>query len=142
MNTDKHTEKSISEADFRRLWSGLLHNQQRYAIAMLKSSSKKNAALSIGIEPDTVYRWPIEVEQCIEYMMLDAASAAKTILEEDAPKAAMTKVHGLDSPDERIKQDSASEILDRVIGKPTQRQEVGGIVDNPLVLRVSGFDDV
>lgn len=114
------TEKSISEADFRQIWRGLTHNQRRFAVAMLDSKSKKEAALAIGIEPDTCYRWNGEIELAIEYMLSDAKETAIGILEDVLNKAAMIKATGLDSNDEDMRQKVASEIMDRVMGKATQ----------------------
>jgi hypothetical protein len=40
----------------------------------------------------------------------------------------MVKVAGLDSDNEKIRQDAATEILDRQIGKPLQKSEVSGAI--------------
>ena len=139
MTTDSQsTEKSISEADFPQLWRELTHNQQRFAVAMLDSTSKKDAALMIGIEPDTVYRWNGALDDVIAFMRTQARDAALEILAHNVVKAAMVKAAGLDSTDEKARQDAAAEVLDRVLGKPTSRTEVSGPDRGPIEYR--GFD--
>jgi hypothetical protein len=50
-------------------------------------------------------------------------------------KAAAVKVAGLDSDHEKIRQDAASEILDRNLGKPTMRQEITGKAGAELTVK-------
>jgi hypothetical protein len=114
------------------MWQRLTHNQQRFAIAMLDSPSKKDAALAIQVEPDTVYRWNGEIDDVIAYMRTQAKDAAIAILVDKVTKAAMVKIAGLDSDDEIRRQDAASEILDRILGRPTQRQEHSGPDGGPI----------
>ena len=42
------------------------------------------------------------------------------------------KVSGLKDPNKRIKQSAATEILDRMLGKPMQRQEISGPKGEPI----------
>jgi hypothetical protein len=133
--TDREiTDKSISEADFQRLWAVLSHNQQRFAVAMLECPTKKEAAIAVGLEPDTVYRWNGETDVVIAYMRDRARDAAFGVLESAVVKAATIKRAGLDSNDEKMRQDVASEVLDRVLGRATQRTEVSGPDGGPIVL--------
>lgn len=128
--------------EFAELWKGLTRNQQRFAVAMLDCPSKKEAAGMVGISDSTVYRWGEDIDRVIELLLQDAQESALTILAGVAVRAAVTKQDGLDSEDERIKQGVATEILDRVLGRATQRQEISGPGGEPMVLRVKGFDDV
>ena len=121
---EQTTDKSISEADFLRLWGDLSHNQQRFAVAMLECPSKKEAAIAIRLEPDTVYRWGSGLDDVIDYMRGRARDAASGVLVSSVIKAATIKRAGLDSGEEKIRQDVASEILDRVLGRATQRQDI------------------
>lgn len=123
---EETVENYISSDKFAQLWRGLTRNQQRFAVAMLECSSKKEASLAIGLEPQTVYRWSGDVDAVIEMMMEDAAASAYEILKETVIKAAMVRRGGLDSLDEKLRYDAADAIMDRVMGKPTQRQEVTG----------------
>ena len=51
----------------------------------------------------------------------DNVLKAQIILDQAVELAAKIKVDGLQSRNERIKQDASSEIMDRRMGKPTQR---------------------
>ena len=113
------TEKSISER-FSEVWRELSHNQRRFVVAMRQCSTKAEGAKLIQLEPDTVYRWPALVDEAIDLMDDSIKDASVEILSFAAAKAAMLKVGGMDSDDEKVRQDSASEILDRVLGRPQQ----------------------
>ena len=119
------TRESISER-LSEIWNNLTRNQRRFAVAMQEYSTKKDAAISIGLEPDTVYRWNGIVDEAVELLSNDVAVAAYSILESYGVKAAMIKAGGLDSDTEKVRQDSSSEIMDRILGKPTQRNEITG----------------
>lgn len=126
MNSKGMEEESTSEANFRRLWQQLTHNQRRFAVAMLDSPTKKDAAIACDLEPNTVYKWNGVVDEVVEILLERAADSAYDILDGNVVRAAMVKVAGLDSTEEKVRQDVASEVLDRVMGKPTQRQEISG----------------
>lgn len=128
-NSTETAEKSTSER-LALLWRQLSHNQRRFVIASQEYANKKDAAAAIGVEPNTVYRWPKIVDDAIEAFSDSIVDSAAAMLSEAAAKAAAVKVAGLDSDNEKIRQDVATEIIDRVMGKATQRQEVehsGGI---------------
>jgi len=117
-------EKSISDTSLAELWNQLSRNQQRFAVAMLECSTKKEGALAIGLEPDTVYRWPAMVDVVIERLMNSAASSAYEILKGSVVKAANIKREGLESQDEKLRQDVSTEVLDRILGRATQKHDV------------------
>jgi len=91
---------------------------------MIGASSKKEAAEAVGIRPNTTYGWNGVIDDVVELLMMHSADTAMSIIENEAPKAAMVKRSGLDSEVERIRQDAATEILDRNLGRATQRSEV------------------
>lgn len=126
------TEKYTFEAGNGRLWGRLTRNQQRFAIAMLEFPTKKDAAIAVGLEPQTVYRWPDEVDQVIDRLIKDAADSAYEILKDSVVKAAAIKRAGLDSEDERMRQSVSTEILDRVLGRATQHLEHTGEDGGPI----------
>jgi len=134
----KMVGKSISDAEFSERWQQLGHNQQRFVVAMLDTESKKKAAEAIGIEPNTAYRWGSVMDDVIAYLRMQAKNAAITILADTVVKASMVKRAGLDSSDEKTRQDSAQEILDRVVGRPTNRQEITGKDGGPLEAVIEG----
>jgi hypothetical protein len=101
-------------------------DQLRYIAIRFEYATKKEAAEAIGLEPDTIYHWPKEVDEALRLIAIETEIAARAILKQNLIKAAMVKVAGLDSRDERIRQGSATEVLDRQLGKAVFRQEIAG----------------
>jgi hypothetical protein len=101
---------------------------------MLEYPTKKEAAEAIGLDPRTVYRWPDAIDEAIEFLISDAIQSAHDILEQSVVKAAQIKRAGLDSDDEKLRQGVSSEILDRMLGRATQRQEISGPEGGPIEL--------
>lgn len=107
---------------------------------MLEASNKKEAAESIEITPDTVYRWPPIVDEAVSLLGRDIRNAVVEIISSGAAKAALVKLAGLDSDSEQTRQGVASEILDRVLGKSISHMDVksGGKPVELALLRVAG----
>ena len=82
------------------------------------------------------------VKQAVRLMACDGVVVATEVIRRNTAKAAWIKASGMDSEDERVQQASATEVLDRSLGKPTQRQEVTGADGNALILRVIGGVDL
>lgn len=116
----------LDSNEFAELWNKLTPTQKRFAVAMQEHPSKKEAAQAIGITPQTAYNFNGEVDDVIDFMTNNIALATLGILQANATKAAMVKAKGLDSKNEKIAQDAASEIIDRNIGKVPQRSEITG----------------
>ena len=121
MSDDSQTVETFSV-----LWNELTPLQRRFVVSMQEYPTKKEAAEALGISPSTVYNWGQNsgVDDAVDFMSNNIALATLGILQANATKAAMVKAHGLDSDNEKIRQDVASEILDRQLGKATQRQEI------------------
>lgn len=124
-NPSEITEQSTSER-FSELWQALNHNQRRFAVAMLECNTKGEGARAVGLKPDTVYRWGKNVDEVIDLLIGDAKTSAVGILVSALHKAVMVKVAGMDEDDPRVRQDAASEIIDRVLGKVSQPLEHSG----------------
>lgn len=139
---EQNLEKPNPQTELTDLWRDLGTNQRRFAVARLSNPLDKDAAAAIGIAPSTVSSWANKaaVRRVIELLQADTRQAAITILAEKAAEAAMVKVAGLESADPRIRQDAASEVLDRVLGKPMQKSEVTGKDGEPLYKAYEGFD--
>jgi hypothetical protein len=118
-------QKSAEKSTFEEIWAQLDHNQRRFVIAMQECPTKAEAAKAIGVKPNTIYKWPEIVDEAIQLLTESIADAACEIIAQATAKAAMIKVIGLDSGNERIRQDVASEILDRRLGTAVQKSEVG-----------------
>ncbi len=134
-------EQQSSEVnDFAELWSKLTPLQRRFAVSMQEHSTKKDAAQAIGISPNTAYNWNSEVDQAIAYMTNNIALATLGIIQASATKAAMVKASGLDDDDSKIAQSAATEILDRNLGKATQRMEHAGGEGEPISIAIINTD--
>jgi hypothetical protein len=68
-----------------------------------------------------------KLNEIARQIRVDTNYQAKRILKEAVAEAAKIKTGALKHRDERIRQAAATEILDRELGKPTQRQEVSGV---------------
>lgn len=109
---------------FADVWSRLTPSQKRYVVAMQEWPTKKEAAVAVGLSPNTVYNWPDDVDTAVAFMTNNIALATLGIIQANATKAAQVKADGLDSGDERIQQAAATEILDRNLGKPVQQTDI------------------
>jgi hypothetical protein len=125
--------KNIS---FEVRWRKLNRNQQRFVIALPEYSSRKECAEGIGMSAGTIYGWPKEVFKVAELYQDHIADVATSILVDGISRAALIKVGGLDSEDERISQMSATEILDRYFGKAKQRTEHTGEDGGPVTVEL------
>ncbi len=122
-------QTNLDKSTFEEIWAQLNRNQRRFVVAMQEYPNKAEAAKAIDVKPNTVYGWPETVDIAIHLLAESIADAACDIIAQATAKAAMVKVVGLDSRDERIRQGVASEILDRRLGTAVQKSEVG--LDEP-----------
>jgi hypothetical protein len=105
-----------------------------YVMARSRVSSDRQAYLDAGISRQTFYGWPTEERERLndiaQQLKRAGAVRALMILHDAAEEAAQVKVEGLRSRNERVKQDVATEILDRNLGKPNQpvSQDISGEV--------------
>lgn len=141
MSTQKNPEKST----FEELWVQLSHNQRRFVVVMQEYPNKAEAAKAIGLKPNTVYGWSDIVDNAIDLLGQDIKNAAVSILTNSAAKAAMIKSAGLDSQDENMRQEIASEVLDRILGKAIGHMDIqsGGkpITPHAVIVREHLDDD-
>jgi hypothetical protein len=127
----KNPEKSISE-QLSDILAQLSRDQLRFITAMQDYPTKREAAEAVGLEPNTIYKWPKAIDDALLLIARDREASVREVLRRNALKAVMVKVAGLDSDEESIRQKVAPEIIESVIGKPTQKQEVGGPGGAPL----------
>lgn len=121
----KTAEKSTSE-QLGAVLAQLSSDQIRFVVARQECSTDGEAAKAIKLKPNTVYKWPAVVKEAVRLMAADGLTIAQHVLARSLAKAALVKAAGLDSGDERIRQAAATEIIDRAMGKATQRTEVSG----------------
>lgn len=132
----------LSEKDeekLRKILRGLTPQQLRFVAVRPHCNSDAEAAIEAGISPSTVWRWPQRVHAAVRLMSGDGMIASYELLRAGLPKAAMRKLDGLDSRDERIQQAAATEILDRFHGKP--KQSIDATVHGPVSITLTWGDD-
>jgi len=141
MDEQQTPEKSISSELLAAL-KKLSVDQVRYVVARMDYPTKGEAATAIGLKPDTVYRWNGDVEKAVELMALDNVASAKTIRLKNLVKAMAVKVKGLDSEDEKIRQNAATELIEWELGKALQKSDVtsGGEALQPKETDNAKFD--
>jgi len=70
-----------------------------------------------------VYRWPDAVKRAVKLMAGDGLVTALHLRRRVLAKAMLVKVRGLDTDDERLRQQTATEIIEWELGKATQRTD-------------------
>jgi hypothetical protein len=129
--------------DLRTELDQLKDSRLDYVIARSKARTDAEGYREAGIAKASFYSWPEEertrLNDLAQQVKRASALRAMMILQDATEEAARVKVEGLKSRKENIKQDAASEILDRMIGKPLQRQEVSGKSGGPII--VVNWDD-
>ena len=124
-------EESISER-LSDVLDKLSLDQIRYVVARQEFSTDKEAAKSIGLKPDTIYRWPSEVKEAVRLMAFDGMATAQHIRRKALAKAMLIKVKGLDSGDEVLRQRVATEIIEWEMGKAMQPAQISGNDGGPV----------
>jgi hypothetical protein len=117
--------------------------QRRWVWARLQEASDADAARRAGVHPATVCRWPNkkQLDEVVAILLNDAIEAARAILADALLEAVQVKVMGLRSRNEPIRQNAATEIIDRVLGKPSQRQEITGDDGGAIIVNIIRRDD-
>jgi len=111
----KFTSEELSD-----VLAQLSTDQIRFVVARQECNSDKEAAEAIGIAPGTVYHWPDAVKRAVRLMAQDGIVVATHVRRRNLAKAMLTKVAGLDSIDESVRQRVATEIIEWEMGKATQ----------------------
>lgn len=101
---------------FAALWSALQPNQRLFVLARLEGMSITDAAEKVGVNRSTASRWR-DADRAIELVQTAALDSAMSILQQSLVEAAVVKVTGLRSGDERVAQAAANDVLDRFAGK-------------------------
>lgn len=108
---------------FDEIWEGLTVKQKKYVAARQAVSSKIDAARKIGVHSNTVYSYPDEVEEAVGLVAEMAVDSALRVLGDAVLEAAIGKAGEMEGQGAEASK-ARTEILDRVLGKATQRQEV------------------
>ena len=133
-------ENLTSDDRFAQIWKLLTHNQRRFVVQMTDSPTKKEAAEIIGLDPRTVYAWPKFIDEAVGLLLENAKTSAVEMLTSALARAVMIKLAGLDSNDEKMRQDAASEVIDRILGKAKQTNELTGAGGEALTIVIKPRD--
>jgi len=113
-------------------------NHLSYVLARADVNSDKAGYEDAGVSRAAYYKWPKEIRDHLNKLArelkLETALKAKLVLKAATKEAAEMKVSGLKSGKEHVQQSAATEILDRMLGKPTQRQEVEHDIKKPVTI--------
>jgi hypothetical protein len=118
------------DARFEALWERLNDNQRRYVLARQTHRHKAYAAEHVGLHRDTAYKWPAYVEEAVDLMQTLQKDSIKQGLASMSHKAIVQLERLLESEDPKTQLKAVQEVLNRLKGKPIQRQEVehsGGV---------------
>lgn len=109
-------------------FEGFTIEQWRFIAARLGTSTDKAAAEQIGVHYTYPSKWENkqQINEAIELLARDSALGAVDAIKQQSIRAVMTIAKLLDSPDEAIRLRAAQDLLDRAIGKATQRSEISG----------------
>jgi len=116
-------------------------NRDRFDYVLARAHCKSVTAALLEIEKTDgwYYRFTQDERDLLEKLATELHYAqriqSELMLEQTVVEAAQVKIDGLRSKKDVIRQDVATEILDRVHGKPKQRQEVSGPNGGPIETR-------
>ena len=126
--------------DLRTILDQLEDKQLDYVVERSRVNSDAEAYRNCSISKPAFYRWSTEkreeLNDLAQQLKRESALRAVLILSDATEKAAQVKVAGLDNRKDNIKQAAATEILDRQLGKPMQRQEVSGKDGAPIPIKM------
>lgn len=125
---DQKQPISPDSDDLQTVLRQLSTEQIRFVIARGECKSDKEAAAMIGISHATPKRWNDDgskalVDTAVRLMVQDGVITAMELRRRALSKAMAIKAAGLDSDNERIRQDVATEIVEWEMGKATARTE-------------------
>jgi len=143
MGEQTREEKSTSE-QLQEALGRLTSDQIRFVVARQEFPTDMEAAQSIGMKANTVYKWRhggVPIDDAIRLMAADGVVVAMELRRRNLAKAMAVKVAGLDSSKEQMRQAVASEIIEWEMGKARQKVEHSGDEGAaPIRILVGGID--
>ena len=122
---------------------GLSDSERRYILARVDAKTNVQALRECGLSQSWLTKTGVDRLNAIaDKLRNDISGRAIVLLEGALPEAVMVLIDGLYSDDERIKQSAAKDILDRVMGRATQKTEVTGAMANVDISADSQHDKV
>lgn len=116
--------------DLRTVLDQLEDKRLDYVMARSKVNTDAKGYTDAGIHKNTFYLWPAEerntLNELAQRVKRETATRALMVIQDAAEEAAKVMAAGLKSRDERIKHSSATDILDRTLGKATSPVQLQG----------------
>lgn len=99
----------------------LSRSQLRLVVYLMKHGGTKAAACkALDIPYETAKDWGPIIDQAVTLLLQEQLQGAREILRGALVEAAMVKIKGLESGDEKIRQNAATELIEWALGKATQ----------------------
>ncbi len=131
--TDVHDNATgYTSAQLVEVLSQLSTEQIRFVIARQECETDKDAAIAVGIKPNTVYHWPPTIREAVRLVAMDHVATALHLRKRNLAKAMSVKVAGLDDKDAKVRQAAATEIIEWELGTATQKLEHTGEAGGPM----------
>jgi hypothetical protein len=113
------------DAEYQTILNQLTPIQYRFIVARLECKSDAEAARMLGLDEKTPTRWDEKklINRAIELATRDGVVLALTMRRRSLPRAMAVKISGLESDNEKIRQDASTEIIEGELGKATQKSE-------------------
>ena len=139
--TAKNSKKQQKNEPNIDIWSKLSTDHWRYITARIEDPalSKGATAKYLKIPEQRVYHWPSYVDECLQLTIEDVHFAAMQQRKQTLLKAIATKMSGLDSEDESVRQKVATELIEWELGKATQKNEITGKDGGDIIIS-TGMD--
>ena len=130
--------ESAEKCSVEELLAEATPEQRKWVMARLWTTTDREAAEKVGLHRNTPGRWPNkdELDRAILLMLEEPMEQARRMLEAALVEATQVKIGGLKSRNEQMRQEVASEIIDRVKGAVAQRIEHTGADGGPIEQRV------
>lgn len=134
--------KSNPEADLDQLIAHLDVNERRYVFVRAGVTTDKDAYEAIGVS----YNWlkahgTDRLNDIAAELVKDVGYQAMQELKSNVVKASKQKTSELDDRDVRIRAQASSEIMDRVLGKPTVSIEQNTNETKDITVTIKRRDD-
>lgn len=121
---ESHTDDNLTD-----LLRQLSSSQLRFVSRRVWTDTDADAARELNISPSTVKAWKqngAPIDESVRLMKHDGVIMAAEMMRRALADAVEVKIGGLCDRSSSIRQAAATELIDRNMGKPTQRQEVIG----------------
>ncbi len=140
---DDERKEMDSSGNIDEMLKRLTAEQLRFVQKRLYSNSDAEAANAAGIPLGTMYKWSDWVRVEVPRLLaMDGVHLAAEMRRRVLPDAMAVKVDGLNSPDEKLRQNVATELIEWEMGKAVQRTQMDQKGDITLrVVYTDGTND-